>query len=493
MVAYRQRSTSYNYLTAIVLGSGGFYFGYYIACFNPMFEPLMYGVYGYDKVKDKSLMDTYNGLLNMLFAIGAMIGVLFTGGIADKIGRRPILYAGEVIALLCMLLYFPININCLMVARVISGLVAGINSSIFSVMMAEMLPNAVCGFGNGFSYLSLTLAILLSYSTQNIFSYDTLASDWRYFMLWPAVISVGRLLLFPIFVRSDTPKYLFINSKQDEEISEPRIRNAFSLVYIADDVAAVTTDAINQYKKELSQGQITLGMLFGPKFRKRLISGCFVTFAQQASGINFLIFYSNNLFSDLNANVKVMTLIVGLNNFIGSILVILLIGSMGRKFNLVVGPIAQGIAMFILYIGNEAQELWILAVATCLYMIMFAIGLGGTLTAYVGEILPPIGVGVAFAVQWIMTALIGQFVPNLVSLLSAPRLVLVFGVMCILLAFGLDYLTIETKDKSEAAIAEEFENGTYKFMNLRPKSKNQDREGQGEKHIINQDPYTSIS
>ena len=493
MTTSRQRSVWYNYMTAGVLGSGGFYFGYYIACFNPMFEPIMYGVHKFDRVLDKPLMQTYNGLLNMLFALGAMVGVLGTGVIADKVGRRPILYAGEVIALLCMLLYAPANIACLMLARIVSGFVAGINSSIFSVMMAEMLPNSVCGFGNAFSYLNITLAILLSYSTQNIFSYDTLVSDWRYFMLWPAVISIARLALFPFFVRTDTPKFLFITSKQDEEIAEPRIRNALGLVYVGDDIPAAVNDAISQYKKELSQGQITLKMLMGPKFRKRLISGCFVTFAQQASGINFLIFYSNNLFSDFNANVKLMTLIVGLNNFFGSILVILLIGSMGRKFNLVVGPIMQGIAMFILYIGNEAQQLWILVVAVCLYMITFAIGLGGTLTAYVGEILPPLGVGVSFAVQWIMTALVGQFVPNLVSLLTAPKLVLLFGIACIFLALGLDYLTIETKDKTEAAIAEEFEHRVYRFMDFSSKKSTHNADELTPKRDGNQDPYTSIS
>ena len=100
-------------------------------------------------------------------------------------------------------------------------------------------------------------------------------------------------------------------------------------------------------------------------------------------------------------------------------------------------------------------------------MLAFAIGLGGTETAYIGEILPPLGVGIALAVQWIVTALIGQFLPNLLSYFGPSSLILFFGVFCFVLFFTLDFLTIETKGKTEQMIVEEFQNSSYKPLNFK--------------------------
>ena len=488
-MGYKQLSASFNYALAIVLGSGGFYFGYYIACWNPFSDPILQGVYGYNKDTDKAKLDFLNGLVNMLFAVGAMFGVLGTGALADTFGRRPILYIGEIIALICMLPYAVVNINLLMIARAISGLVAGINSSILAIMLAEMLPNELCGFGNAISYVSLTLAILLSYLTQNIFSYDTLKNNWRWFLLWPAVISVLRLICFPIFIRTDTPKYLY-NSESDPNAGELKVKLALSKIYEGSEVDTIARESIKAYEFE-KESKLTLGNLFSKKYKKRLFSGCLVAIAQQISGINFLIFYSNNLFEKMGANTKIMTLVVGLNNFVGSLLVIYLIGNMGRKFNLVFGSLCQGIGMFILYLGYKLDVFWILVVAVCFYMITFAIGLGATQPAYTGEILPPLGVGVSFSVQWILTALIGQFLPNLISIFGPDVLILFFGFACVAFFFLLDFFTVETKGKKEQQIIDEFENGKYKFLNFK-QGDHQTPNPIGDKTKNSETPYRSL-
>jgi MFS family permease len=466
MTAYRQRSIAYNYACAVVLGSGGFYFGYYDGIYNPMFRPMMIGVYGYDEIKDKTKLDDINGLVNMLFSIGAMIGVLSTGFLADRFGRRTILYAGEFIALVTMVLYRIISIEVLMTTRVISGMVAGINSSIYAVMIAEMLPNSMVGFGNGFAYLLLTFALLLSYLSQNIFEYQTLVDNWVAVFVWPAIVSIARLISFPIFIKSDTPRYMYTQCA-DMEAAVAMIKDAYVCVYVDVDAEKAAREAVEYFEKERSEGEIGVMVLFGPRFRKRMLSGCFITFAQQISGINFLVYYSTRLFDEIGGYGQTITLVVGLCNFLGSICAIYLISKMGRKFNLVVGPMFQAIGMVGLYFGYLRKELWILVVSVIVYMIPYAIGLGGTLTAYVGEILPPLGVGLAFSVQWLMTAIVGQFMPRLITDLGPGILIIFFAIVCFIIVFIMDYLTIETKGKSESEIANEFINKKYKFMDLK--------------------------
>ena len=456
-----------SYTTSILLGSGGLYFGYYHGIFNPLFEPLMTGVYGYDKERDKSTIDIYHGMINMLYAVGAMVGVLGTGALADRFGRRHILYMGEIIAILCVVPYACRSIVCLMIARLISGVVAGINSAIFSIMLIESLPNSISGFGNGFAYLMVSFSIFISFICQNIFDRNYLIDHWRIILLWPCIISVLRLILFSFYIKSDTPKYIY-NSEKDGEVARNKIRHIYRRMYIEDDAIKATNDSIKCYEEENKDGVVTLKSVFGRKYRKRLISGCFVAFAGQLSGINFFIFYSTKVFDQIKEGYgKKMTPVIGLNNIIGSIMVLYLISKMGRKFNLVMGALCQAVGMSILYVGYKMMNMYVLILSTCVYMIAFAIGLGGTETAYIGEILPPVGVGVALAVQWIMTAVIGQVTAPLIDIIGPDMLIIIFAVLCFIFTLCLDYLTIETNNKSEKEIIEEFESGRYKFMDIR--------------------------
>ena len=376
------------------------------------------------------------------------------------------LYIGEALALACCFPYAYPNVMSIMAARTVCGIVAGINSSIFTVMMAELLPNSVCGFGSGFAYLMITSGTLLSYVTQNIFDRDFLVENWRLVLLMPAAISVLRLLLFPVFIKSDTPKFIFTSEKNKDK-AELRIVRAFSQVYVTKDALSAAREAIQHYESDQKGGQASFLSLFSKKYRKRFVSGLLVAFTMQVSGINFFLFYSTKLFDSIQEGYgKTMTLVIGVNNFLGSILAIYLIGKLGRKFNLVVGLLFQAVGMYLLLIGYQTNSFWTLAVACCLYMLAFAIGFGGTETAYLGEILPPTGVGITLAFQWTITGIIGQFLAELIDNVGPTALLIFFAVACTILVFVLDFTTIETKGKNEQAVVREFETGRYKFMDL---------------------------
>ena len=460
----KQLSKKRNYAMSLVLGSGGFYFGYYISCFNSLYYPMLTGDFGYDKEKDENILNTYSGLVNMIFCLGAMVGVLGSGYLSDKFGRRPILYAGEIIALIGLVPSLFAHVVPLMISRGISGVVTGVNSSMFSVIMTEVLPNKVSGFGNSFSYLAITVAILLAFVTQNIFSFNTISKNWRIFYVWPLIISIIRLILFPFFIKTDTPKYLF-NKNQDPEIAKKNILEAYQTIYQPEDAIVATENAILLFEKQRSEGKVTILTLFSKTYRKRLFSGCSVAFIQQVSGIAFLIFYSTVIFDEIKEGYgKTMALMIGIANVVGSLMAIYLIEKAGRKFNLVGGVFIEAISWFVLYIGYHYKTLWVLIVACMAYMIAFAIGLGGTETAYISEILPPLGVGLSLGLQWFMNALIGIVVPILVKAVGGSSIILFFGIASFLLGFLLDYVTIETKGKSEKMIVQEFSEGKYRFF-----------------------------
>ena len=77
----RQRSQIYNVVFGLLNSSAGLYFGYFNTILNPLGGKLLSLQF---QVED---VDSYLGMANFLYSIGAMIGCLTSGPMANKIGR----------------------------------------------------------------------------------------------------------------------------------------------------------------------------------------------------------------------------------------------------------------------------------------------------------------------------------------------------------------------------------------------------------------------
>lgn len=503
---YREKSRKMNYLRTLVLSAGGFYFGYYIACMNALSRPIIELTLGYTAEKDPKLLQTLNGLVNLIFGSGALLGVIITGEIIKCIGRRPLLYTGEFIALINIAPTAIQGIVPFLFCRGISGLVAGINMTIYSIMLAELLPNDLCGIGGALANIFIAIGMLFSFVCQNIWVEDVLAKYWRVFMLYPLIFSVIRITLFFCLFKTDTPRYIFERSRlnrmlpisstyQTEENereskvkpSEPDIEggekespkseelflpdhylkemeSVYSHIYHKDDVNRVIKDHslfwINEKKQ--GRGSVSINQLFHRNYRRQLIAGCFASLAFQFSGINFLFYYSTALFEPLSSGSgKIITLVVGLANILGGVATPFLIARQGRKFNLIVGASFQSVGMILLSIGLKVGHLAPLIIGTVLFVGGFSFGFGGTQTAYISEVLPPSGVGVAIAVLFLFDCFISIIVPFMVIWVG-PLAMMVFFVIFNAFAALYMWLTfVETKDKLPNQIYEEFGKGWF--------------------------------
>lgn len=59
----------------------------------------------------------------------------------------------------------------------------------------------------------------------------------------------------------------------------------------------------------------------------------------QLSGISFLIFFSTKIFDDISGNGAFMTLVISISNIFGGVIGSYTIGKLGRKPNLIYGPL----------------------------------------------------------------------------------------------------------------------------------------------------------
>lgn len=465
VIEYQLKSAVGCRMLAILLAFGSFYNGYCSAIFNPMAKIILQRVYKFDPVADKAKIDSTTGLINAVFAIGAMVGVFSVGIVANKIGRRPLVYASEAFGMCVCILYFIDSLEIMILARFISGIVAGM-SSIGGIIISELLPNRISGFGNGCGYVIGTFAMLCGYATQNVMSEDTLFTYWKQIICITVVTSSARLIVLPMFLKSDTPKYIY-NSTQSEDEIYNKIKACYKHIYSFDDVDKATFEAIKTFNQQKQEARkVGFGELFTPKFVKRTWAGCFLAFAQQICGINFFIFYSDRIFDKISGNGKAMTLVIGISNFTAGFLALDLIERLGRKFNFVFGSLIQAFSLAFLLIGIGLEIFAITATAACIYIMSFAVGLGSSYGAYMNESLPPVGVGLAVAIQWIFTAMIGYLTPILDDQFGEINILTFFAGVCLILFFVLGKITIETKGKKEYQIDEKFAKGELKWFDF---------------------------
>jgi hypothetical protein len=116
------KSAAYCFGLLIMLGSGGYYFGYYMGIWNPLGQKhlrLNLGV-------EDDFIETAQGLINVFFAVGAMFGCLFGSFLAVHIGRIRLIFYVDILSLVTVVGYMFPYLWLLYVTLVSSGFVAGV-------------------------------------------------------------------------------------------------------------------------------------------------------------------------------------------------------------------------------------------------------------------------------------------------------------------------------------------------------------------------------
>jgi MFS family permease len=83
----------------------------------------------------------YKGLIISLFTITAMLSRPFSGKLADKIGRVPVVMAGSVVCLLCSLVYpFVATVSAFLLLRLMHGFSTGFTPTGNTAYLSDIIP-----------------------------------------------------------------------------------------------------------------------------------------------------------------------------------------------------------------------------------------------------------------------------------------------------------------------------------------------------------------
>src|ERR1700761_3505435 len=219
-------------------------------------------------------------LVTSLLLVGAVLGALTAGRIADQIGRRlTVLITAAVFVVGVLLASFTPTFPVLLIARIIIGLAVGSASMVVPLYIGEIVPPRVRGGLVSLNQLAITVGILSSY----LIDYGLSGTgNWR-LMFGLAAIPAAALFIGMLF-QKESPHWLIRQGREDEARAVlRRVRNDT-------DIEAEVSEV-----RELSQREGGIRDLVSPKVRPLLVVGVLLAVFQQITGINTVIYYAPTL------------------------------------------------------------------------------------------------------------------------------------------------------------------------------------------------------
>ena len=151
-------------------------------------------------------------LLTSILLIGALIGALAAGRIADRAGRRPtVLGTAALFVAGVMLAAFSPSYGVLVGARVVIGLAVGSASMVVPLYIGEVVPPRIRGALVSFNQLAITSGILASY----LVDYGLASSqNWR---LMFGLAAIPAILMFTgMLFHRESPHWLVAQGREAE-------------------------------------------------------------------------------------------------------------------------------------------------------------------------------------------------------------------------------------------------------------------------------------
>ena len=406
---------------ATVAATGGLLFGFDTGVISgaiPFFQKA-FGI-GNDWVE----IITTSGL------VGAVIGAMFSGRIADIIGRKKVILASAVIFIIGAIWSGASTTPLMLVfARLFLGVAIGVSSFAVPLYIAEISPTKRRGTLVSMFQLLITIGIMVSYLSDSAFAVPD--SDPAYISVWRPMFYVGVIPALIMFIGMiflpETPRWLI--SKGHEE----KCRQ----VLVKVEEPELVEEVISRMKSDLEtdrRNKVSWKSIFSKWLRVPLIIAVGIMFVQQFTGINTIIYYSPKIFlmsgfADAKAAVWA-SVSVGVVNVAFTILSLFMIDRLGRRklyfiglTGLVVALVAMGTS-FALQSSLGEYIKWVTVALVWVYIAFFAISLGPLGWLIISEVFPlsvrGIGSSIGALSNWLFNGVVAFTFFKIVKGLTMP-------------------------------------------------------------------------
>jgi sugar porter (SP) family MFS transporter len=413
------KQTRYILLISLVAACGGLLFGFDTAVISGVL-PILQTHFGLNKLM--------SGWVVSILTVGCIIGVVFAGSLADKYGRKKLLYIASLMFIVSAVgTSLSSNIFVFQCFRFLGGLAVGAASIASPMYIAEVAPADKRGRMVSINQLTIVTGILLAYFT-NYLLVNTGENNWRWMLL---VMAVPALIFFLLlFTVPRSPRWLLMKGKDEEGLSV--------LKKITDEVNAVREYEEIRHSLNKKQEKSGLRELFSTQSRKLLIIGIFLAVFQQITGINTIMYYAPVIFDTLGFSIDsslFQTVMIGCINFLFTVVAMFFVDKLGRKPLLLTGSALMSLSLGILAfsVNKGIGGYWVL-VCILVYIAAFAVSLGPVTWVLISEIFPnkyrSIGMSISTMFLWASCFAIALLFPVVLSSLGIANTFLLFMVIC---------------------------------------------------------------
>lgn len=446
---------------------GGLLYGYNQGVFSSVLA-----MYSFDQRMASAVKDSgKKGWMVAILELGAWLGSLVTGYLADKLSRRYTIFLAVVIFIIGAIVQVTAQApDSIYGGRFVVGLGIGSLSMIVPLYNAELAPPEVRGSLVALQQFAITFGILVSfwidYGTNYIGGTAGTQSEaaWRL----PLALQIVPAMILGVgtFFLPFSPRWL-VNQGREEEALEVLARTR-SLPPDSELVSIEFLEIKAQYLFEKETLEIKypqwqdgtfssdfkvgfysyLSLIRTPTLRKRVIVATVTMFFQQFTGINAILYYAPTIFQNLGLTGNTISLlatgVVGIVMFLATIPAVLYVDRVGRKPVLISGAfIMAACHIIVAVISSQFQDSWPNHVAAgwaaCVFVWIFSIAFGYSwgpcAWIIVSEIWPlsvrAKGVSIGASSNWMNNFIIGQVTPPMMEHLRYGTFIF-FGVFSFL-------------------------------------------------------------
>ncbi len=438
----QQVSMKFVTLVSIVAALGGLLFGFDTAVVS--------GAVGF--MKDRfDLSEFQVGWAVSSLIIGCIVGALSTGVLSEKFGRKKILITAAILFIIGSIgSAIPDTFSGFVIARIVGGIGIGITSTLCPLYNAEIAPAKYRGRLVALNQLATVTGIFLVYFVNLWISglgddaWD-ISTAWRWMFAFGIIPGVVFLVL--LFFVPESPRWLIKQGRAAESLP----------ILLRIHGEELAKQEVLDIKESFKQENGTFRQLFKPGLRMALVVGVGLAILQQVTGINAVMYYAPEIFKQTGAGTNaalIQTILVGLINFLFTILAIWLIDKVGRKVLLLVGSAAMTICLAVIGIafqtGHTAGPLVLIFIL--IYVAAFAVSLGPVVWVIISEIFPNrvrgIATSIASMALWAADYVVSQAFPPMLTSAGPAMTFGVFGIMSLITVIFTWRVIPETKEKS---------------------------------------------
>eukprot|EP01025_Chloroclados_australasicus_P055545 TRINITY_DN6749_c0_g5_i1.p1 TRINITY_DN6749_c0_g5~~TRINITY_DN6749_c0_g5_i1.p1 ORF type:complete len:547 (+),score=61.30 TRINITY_DN6749_c0_g5_i1:122-1642(+) len=461
-------------LWVAVLGAlfGSIQYGYHIGVLNTALNQLAVA-FGY-----ASVTGWQTSIIVATMLLGAAVGSLPSGSVADRIGpKRTMMWSsifflvGILICVLTPSVYNSPNppnpeVGCgkcmivFIIGRLLCGLGAGVAGVVSPRFIAEVAPLMMRGALGSLHQVFINVGIVIAYLMGLPYedANPVYGWWWRFMMGFAAVFPIAQVLILSQVPESF--RWLRLNNNLEGALnSGRRLWGAYWEEFQEVAEPFLELEDESRLKQEPFLG------IFARKYYMFMLLGNSVIIFQQLSGINTVVLYSETIFEQVGLSSAVLgSVFVGIMNVIFTVISGLLMDRAGRKLLLIFSHAGMfvclgGIAVVQMYLQTQLSENTTALIAfflIVLYVIFFALGAGPIPWVYLAEIMPERIKGpaasLATSVSWTTVILVGFTFPFMLDALSEGPSYGIYALCNLGAVIFLAVVMLETKQMSFQAI-----------------------------------------